>query len=89
MGQVLKKRLLNKFKNIKSISEASIEDLMTLNGINEKIAQEIKTILKLMTYFINHLTLSRIFLAGVIFLLLTRPEGYLSSFYFIFCSRSN
>ena len=45
IGQVLKSRLLNKFKNIKSISEASIEDLMTLNGINEKIAQKIKTIL--------------------------------------------
>ncbi len=45
IGQVLKRRLLNKFKNIKSISEATIEDLMTLKGINEKIAQEIKTIL--------------------------------------------
>ena len=45
IGPVLKRRLLNKFKNIKSISETSIEDLMTLNGINEKIAQEIKTIL--------------------------------------------
>ena len=45
IGQVLKRRLLNKFKNIKSISKASIEDLMTINGINEKIAQQIKTIL--------------------------------------------
>jgi len=45
VGQVLKRRLLNKFKNIKSISEATIEDLMTINGIDEKIAQEIKTIL--------------------------------------------
>ena len=45
IGQVLKRRLLNKFKNIKSVSDASIEDLMTINGINEKIAQEIKTIL--------------------------------------------
>ena len=43
IGQVLKRRLLNKFKNIKSVSEASIEDLMTINGINEKIAKEIKT----------------------------------------------
>jgi excinuclease ABC subunit C len=42
IGQVLKTRLLNKFKNIKTISEASIEDLMTLKGINEKIAQQIK-----------------------------------------------
>ena len=45
IGKVLKRRLLNKFKNIKTISEASIEELMTINGINEKIAQEIKTIL--------------------------------------------
>jgi excinuclease ABC subunit C len=42
IGQVLKKRLLNKYKNIKSVSNASIEDLMTINGINEKIAKEIK-----------------------------------------------
>jgi len=42
IGQVLKGRLLNKFKNVKTIGEASIEDLMTINGINEKIAQEIK-----------------------------------------------
>ena len=45
IGQVLKRRLLNKFKNIKSISKASIEDLMTISGINEKIAQEIKSTL--------------------------------------------
>jgi excinuclease ABC subunit C len=43
IGNVLKRRLLNKFKNIKSVSDASIEDLMTINGINEKIAKEIKT----------------------------------------------
>ena len=43
IGQILKTRLLNKFKNIQTISEASIKDLMTINGINEKIAQEIKT----------------------------------------------
>jgi excinuclease ABC subunit C len=42
IGQVLKTRLLNKFKNIKTISEASIKDLMTLKGINEKIAKQIK-----------------------------------------------
>ena len=42
IGSVLKTRLLNKFKSIKSISNASIEDLMTINGINEKIAKEIK-----------------------------------------------
>ena len=37
-----------------------------------------------MTYFINILTLSRIFLGGVIFLLLTRPEGYLLAFLLFF-----
>lgn len=45
IGPVLKRRLLNKYKNIKSISETKIEDLMTLKGINEKIAKEIKSIL--------------------------------------------
>jgi excinuclease ABC subunit C len=43
IGDVLKKRLLKKFKNIKSITNASIEDLMTIKGINEKIAKEILT----------------------------------------------
>ena len=33
-----------------------------------------------MTYFINLLTLSRILLGGLIFLLLTRPEGYTPAF---------
>jgi len=37
-----------------------------------------------MTYFINLLTLSRIFLGGVIFLLLTRPEGYFLAFLLFF-----
>tara|TARA_B100001769_G_C21778762_1_gene425098 strand:- start:63 stop:599 length:537 start_codon:yes stop_codon:yes gene_type:complete len=37
-----------------------------------------------MVYFINFLTLSRIFLAAVIFLLLTRPEGYFLSFILFF-----
>ncbi len=37
-----------------------------------------------MTYFINFLTLSRIFLGGIIFLLLTRPEGYLLAFILFF-----
>ena len=37
-----------------------------------------------MTYFINLLTLSRIFLAAVIFVLLTRPEGYLLAFTLFF-----
>ena len=37
-----------------------------------------------MTYFINLLTLSRIFLGGVIFLLLIRPEGYFLAFVLFF-----
>ena len=37
-----------------------------------------------MTYFINLLTLFRIFLAAVIFLLLTRPEGYFLAFILFF-----
>ena len=37
-----------------------------------------------MTYFINLLTLSRIILGGVIFLLLTRPEGYFFAFILFF-----
>ena len=37
-----------------------------------------------MSYFINLLTLSRIFLAAIIFLLLTRPEGYFLAFILFF-----
>ncbi len=39
-----------------------------------------------MTYFINLLTLSRIFLAAIIFLLLTRPEGYFLAFILFFAA---
>ena len=39
---VLKKRLLLNFKSLKNIKSASIEDLMTVKGINAKIAQLIK-----------------------------------------------
>lgn len=37
-----------------------------------------------MKYFINLLTLSRIFLGGVVFILLTRPEGYFLAFLLFF-----
>lgn len=37
-----------------------------------------------MTIFINMLTISRIFLAVIIFLLLTRPEGYILAFILFF-----
>ena len=43
IGQVIKKRLLNRYKNIKAVGNATIEDLVTINGINEKIAKKIKT----------------------------------------------
>ena len=46
IGDILKKRLLKVFKNIKNIKTASIEDLMTVDGINEKIAKQIVTKLR-------------------------------------------
>ena len=42
IGEVLKKRLLFNFKSLKNIKSANLEDLMTVNGINAKIAQSIK-----------------------------------------------
>ena len=42
IGAVLKRRLLSKYKNIKSIKLANIDDLMTVKGINAKIANSIK-----------------------------------------------
>ena len=42
IGEVLKKKLLLNFKSLKNIKSANIEDLMTVNGINAKIAQSIK-----------------------------------------------
>jgi excinuclease ABC subunit C len=42
IGAVLKRRLLFKYKNIKSIKLANIDDLMTVKGINVKIANSIK-----------------------------------------------
>ncbi len=38
IGKVLKTRLLSKFKSIKNIESSNIKDLMTVKGINEKIA---------------------------------------------------
>ena len=38
IGEILKKRPLTKFKNIKNIKSADIKELMTVEGINEKIA---------------------------------------------------
>jgi excinuclease ABC subunit C len=42
IGEVLKKRLLLKFKSLKNIKLANVEDLMTVKGINAKIAYTIK-----------------------------------------------
>jgi excinuclease ABC subunit C len=42
IGEILKKRLLLNFKSIKNIKSANIEDLMTVKGINAKIARLIK-----------------------------------------------
>ena len=39
VGVILKRRLLKKFKSIKNIKNANLSDLMTVEGINEKIAK--------------------------------------------------
>ena len=41
IGIILKRRLLKKFKSIKNIKESNLDDLMTVKGINEKIAIDI------------------------------------------------
>ena len=42
LGEVIKKRLLSKYKSNKMIKSANIEDLMTVKGINAKMANLIK-----------------------------------------------
>ena len=42
IGIVLKRRLLTKFKSLKNIKSANLDDLMTVEGINVKIAKLIK-----------------------------------------------
>ena len=42
VGDVLKKRLLQNFKSLRNIKAANLEDLMTVKGINVKIAKLIK-----------------------------------------------
>ena len=39
VGAILKKRLMKKFRSIKNIKVANLTDLMTVEGINEKIAK--------------------------------------------------
>ncbi len=46
IGNILKQRLLKKFKSLKNIKQASLNDLMTVDGINEKIGQLINQKLK-------------------------------------------
>ena len=46
VGPVLKKRLMKNFKSIKNIRLASHFDLMTIKGINEKIANNIRLKIK-------------------------------------------
>ncbi len=46
IGKIKKQRLIIKFKNLNNICEASIEELMTVNGINEKMATKIKECLR-------------------------------------------
>ena len=46
VGKVLKLRLLKKFKSIKNIRVVTLSDLMTVEGINEKIAKLIMEKLK-------------------------------------------
>ena len=42
IGDVIKKRLLSRYKSIKMMRTVNIEDLMTVKGINAKIAKQIK-----------------------------------------------
>ena len=42
IGDVIKKRLLSRYKSIKMMRTVNIDDLMTVKGINAKIAKQIK-----------------------------------------------
>ncbi len=46
IGKVKKQRLIKKFKSIKNIKSASLEELIIIEGINKKIAMKIKEKLK-------------------------------------------
>ena len=46
VGPKTKSRLIKKYKNLKAIKEANVHDLMTIKGINEKIALKIKHFIK-------------------------------------------
>ena len=46
IGKILKTRLIKRFKSINKIKEASLKELMTVKGINEKIAHKLRKISK-------------------------------------------
>ena len=46
IGPALKNKILLKFKSLKNIKSANIKDLMTVRGINDKIANQIKQNIK-------------------------------------------
>ena len=46
IGPALKNKILLRFKNLKNIKSANVEDLMTVRGINDKIANLIKQNIK-------------------------------------------
>ena len=48
-----KANLLKNYKNIQNIKTAKLDELMTIKGINEKIAQQIISYNNLMALFIN------------------------------------
>ena len=42
IGKILKTRLIKRYRSISKIKDASVEELMTVKGINEKIALRLK-----------------------------------------------
>ncbi|MCK5759988.1 MAG: excinuclease ABC subunit C, partial [Candidatus Delongbacteria bacterium] len=44
IGPATRKSLIQKFSSLKRIKEASVEDLMTVKGVTEKLAEKIKEI---------------------------------------------
>jgi len=46
IGNVIKTRLIKRFRSISNIKKATLHELMTVKGINEKIAREVKNLPK-------------------------------------------
>ena len=53
LGHVTKKNLLKNLKILKILKSAKIDELMTIKGINEKIAKKIIYLIKNNALFIN------------------------------------